>query len=260
MNPIATRHTEKVDRVSNPKKMLNKWLAENVHKELPENFIDEDTGEVITIDRKEILFEKGRLIDNDVLAEINFFLQSGDLSSILVSNQRRVGFEQVNTHLNAWITQVEIEQKKIKLILYAPNIKIAHEILTDYMELSFPSGFYINMIKIMDYAIILEDSFKEINPEELLEKKFFQIDTKIVYNDNGEHLQQFIVHSIDIDKSLLVIRDFLEKKEYEYYLESVERKGAYTQREFQVKIEKAMPMPIGRFIPKEFSLAYETQF
>ncbi len=67
---IETRKTEKRYVTSDPKKMLNMYLAKRVLKTWEESFIDEDTGETVTIERNEILFDRGTLIDQDTLAKI----------------------------------------------------------------------------------------------------------------------------------------------------------------------------------------------
>lgn len=72
---------------SEPKEMLNKYLAKPVKKTWTEDFIDEDTKEIVSIERNEILFPAGRLIDQDLLVKINFALQCGDIKSVWVSER-----------------------------------------------------------------------------------------------------------------------------------------------------------------------------
>ena len=62
---IETRKTEKRYVTSDPKKMLNMYLAKRVLKTWEESFIDEDTGETVNIERNEVLFDRGSLIDQD---------------------------------------------------------------------------------------------------------------------------------------------------------------------------------------------------
>lgn len=72
---------------SEPKEMLNKYLAKPVVKKWTEDFIDEDTKEPVSVERCEILFPAGRLIDQDLLVKINFALQCGDIKSVWVSER-----------------------------------------------------------------------------------------------------------------------------------------------------------------------------
>lgn len=67
---IETKNNEIRYFTSDPQKMLNKYLAQRVLKTWTEDFIDEDTSEVVSIERNELLFQRGTLIDQDVLAQI----------------------------------------------------------------------------------------------------------------------------------------------------------------------------------------------
>ena len=53
---IETRKTEKKLITSDPKEIINKYLAKRVFKTWVENFVDEDSGEVVSIERHELLF------------------------------------------------------------------------------------------------------------------------------------------------------------------------------------------------------------
>ena len=78
---IETRKTEVRYVTSDPKKMLNMYLAKHVLKTWEESFIDEDTGETVTIERNEILFDRGTLIDQDTLAKLRFSMEADGIKS-----------------------------------------------------------------------------------------------------------------------------------------------------------------------------------
>ena len=86
---IETRKTEIRYVTSDPKKMLNMYLAKRVLKTWEESFIDEDTGETVTIERNEILFDRGTLIDQDILAKIRFSMEADGIKEVEVSNHNR---------------------------------------------------------------------------------------------------------------------------------------------------------------------------
>ena len=65
---------------TNMKKMLDRKLAARILKTRVEDFVDADTGEVVSIERNEVLFDRETVLDEDVIAEI---LESG-VESILV--------------------------------------------------------------------------------------------------------------------------------------------------------------------------------
>lgn len=70
---IQTKFNEERKVTSNPREMLNKYIAKRVLKTWIEDFVDEDTGLVASIERNEVLFDRGTYIDQDVLAQIKFY-------------------------------------------------------------------------------------------------------------------------------------------------------------------------------------------
>ena len=116
---VETRKNEIRYVTSDPSKMLNKYLAKRVIKTWEESFIDEGTGETVNIERNEVLFERGTLIDQDILAKIRFSMEADGIKEVEVSNQNRLAFELENNFMHPFISQVEIGDKKHKFLLYA---------------------------------------------------------------------------------------------------------------------------------------------
>lgn len=279
---IETRKTEKRYVTSDPKKMLNMYLAKRVLKTWEESFIDEDTGEAVNIERNEVLFERGTLIDQDLLAKIRFSMEADGIKEVEVSSQKRLAFENENTYLYPYVAQAEIGEKKHKFLLYAIGLENVCLILKDYIELNYQSNFTLTMAKEFDSCIILTDNLKErkvddASLEELKdkyllgdsiaedgeedeeskpdEKKFYQIETKITF-DEEERIQTFVVNTFNVDRAMMLITHYLKNKEEESYQQAKERGHEFNKREIHAAIESAKPIPVGRFIPKEFSMAY----
>lgn len=248
---IETRKTEIRYVTSDPKKMLNMYLAKRVLKTWEESFIDEDTGETVTIERNEILFDRGTLIDQDTLAKIRFSMEADGIKEVEVSNQNRLAFENENKFL-----------------------------------LNYMFGFTLTMVKEFDSCVILTDNLKErkvddATLEELKdtfllndsvteedeeegdskpnEKKFYQIETKITFTDGeneDERVQTFVVNTFNVDRAMMLITHYLKNKEEECEIQAKEKGHEFRKREIHTAIESAKPIPVGRFIPKEFSMAY----
>lgn len=282
---IETRKTEQRYVTSDPTKMLNMYLAKNVYKTWNEDFIDEDTQEKITIERNELLFTRGTLIDQDTLARIRFSMEADGIKEVEVSNQKRMAFENENKCLFPYIAQAQISDKKYKFLLYATGLENVIAILKDYIELNYQSGFTLTMAKEFDSCIILTDNLKErkvdsvseaylkdeISSEEYLdaidtedteeetkpnEKKFYQIETKVTFDDEEERTQTFVVHTFNVDRAMMLISHWLKNKEEEYEKKAKEKGHEYEKKDIHTSIESAKPIPVGRFIPKEFSMAY----
>ena len=109
---IETKKNEIRYQTSDPRRMLNKYLTRHVCKTWKEDFIDEDTQEAVTIERNEVLFQRGTLIDQDVLAKIRFCYDAGDIKGdIEVSNQKRLGFEILNECLYPYLAQFALMKR-----------------------------------------------------------------------------------------------------------------------------------------------------
>lgn len=270
---------------SDPKKMLNMYLAKRVLKTWEESFIDEDTGETVNIERHEILFERGMLIDQDLLAKIRFSMEADGIKEVEVSSQKRLAFENENKFLYPYIAQAQICDKKYKFLLYATGLENVCLILKDYIELNYQSGFTLTMAKEFDSCVILTDNLKErkvddatleeLKDKYLLgdsvtqeddneeskpdEKKFYQIETKITFGEEGEEeerIQTFVVNTLNVDRAIMLITHYLKNKEEECEKQAKEKGHEFNKREIHAAIESAKPIPVGRFIPKEFSMAY----
>ena len=275
---IETRKTEQRYVTSDPAKMLNMYLAKDVYKTWNEDFIDEATQETITIERNELLFTRGTLIDQDTLAQIRFSMEADGIKEIEVSNQKRMAFENENKCLYPYIAQAQIDDKKYKFLLYATGLENVIAILKDYIELNYQSGFTLTMAKEFDSCIILTDNLKErkvdsvseaylkdeISSEEYLdaidtedteeetkpnEKKFYQIETKVTFDDEEERTQTFVVHTFNVDRAMMLISHWLKNKEEEYEKKAKEKGHEYEKKDIHTSIESAKPIPVGRFIP-----------
>lgn len=242
---IETRKTEIRYVTSDPKKMLNMYLAKRVLKTWEESFIDEDTGETVTIERNEILFDRGTLIDQDTLAKIRFSMEADGIKEVEVSNQNRLAFENENSVLYPYIAQAQIGDKKHKFLLYATGLENTCSILKDYIELNYMFGFTLTMIKEFDSCVILTDNLKERKVDDASlaylkneitmaeyvdkmddemedsdeeskpnEKKFYQIETKITFTDGeneDERVQTFVVNTFNVDRAMMLITHYLKK-------------------------------------------------
>ena len=87
------------------------------------------------------------------------------------------------------------------------------------------------------------------------EKKFYQIETKITF-DEEERVQTFVVNTFNVDRAMMLITHYLKNKEDECEKRAKEKGHEFNKREIHAAIESAKPIPVGRFIPKEFSIAY----
>lgn len=78
----------KVIETNKPEEIFHKYLAECAVKTWTENFVDEDTGENVPVERHEVIFDRGTYIDESLLPKIMFSIQSEELKTVKVCENK----------------------------------------------------------------------------------------------------------------------------------------------------------------------------
>lgn len=288
---IATRKSEIRYTTADPKKMLGRFICRRVVKKWKEPFLL-DNGEVTEVERSELLFDKGTYIDHDIHAKIRFYIDAGDIEEIEVSNQNRKGVLLENNFLHLYKCVANVSDKKHTFLLYATSLHNANTIITDYIELNRQGGFYIVEIKEIDNCYVIIDNVDiesaresidraylkdEIDGEEYVNAQvditgtepdytkmnFYQITARITQRtsttDLDEQTQTVIVHTYTATRANLLIEQHLRKMEEERYKKYLERGEPYEKREIISYIEESKTLPIGTFVPMEFSRVYQDE-
>lgn len=259
---IETRKNEIRLTTTEPKEMLGKFLAKDLRRHWSENFIDEDSGEIVPVERYETIARAGVLVEGDILSRIMFHMSAGDISEVEVSNQRREAINIPYSHLGLWKISADIKEKKHKFLLYATSIDLAMEIAKDYIELNYVGPFTINSAGQFNNCILLTDNMKKVNldydsniddveEEPHYEKKFYQITVNIV-TEEYSHQNTFIIHSKDVDSAMVIINDWITDSVQEWQ----KNNGRPITNDFKTAIESAVVIPVSRIIEREFSLEY----
>ena len=78
----------KVTETNKPEEIFHKYLAESAVKTWTEDFVDEDSGKTMSIERREVIFDCGTYIDESVFPKIMFSIQSEELKTVKVCDKR----------------------------------------------------------------------------------------------------------------------------------------------------------------------------
>lgn len=298
---IETRKNEIRYITDDPRKMLGKYVARRVLKTWTEDLVDEDTDEIVSIERNETLLERGTYISQEVLSSINFYMQEGSLKEVEVSNQDRQGIMLENHSLIPYKAVAKIDGKRRSFLLYATSVANALLIMIDYIELHFKGGFDITDIKEMEYCVVLIDRLKsaearkyeldvaylkgEISMENFVEatcdnissgnpdsveeeekskketRKFYQIGAHVILHDDKEgdieEDHTFIVQTVSAVRANMLIEKWLRDQQEERFKEARKHpERTFVKYKINSFIEESKIIPIGCFIPVEFSKAY----
>ena len=93
---------------------------------------------------------------------------------------------------------------------------------------------------------------------------FYQITVRVIQRtsttDFDEVTQTFIVHTYTATRANLLIEDFLRKNEEKRYAESLKHLDrSHEKRDITSYIEESKTIPIGTYVPMEFSQAYQDE-
>lgn len=271
---IETRKDEIRYRTDDTRRMVGKFFASNVFKTWYEKVLDSDTGEVISIERNDLLFEVGKYIDEETAQSISFHIQCGDITDVEVSNQRRIARPDKRYSLLPFKATAVIGNKRKSFILQAQSATLAIEVVTDFIELNFTSRFVVDSVKAMPGCIILNDRFRraveeveggneagEETPdgeEARDDTKYYRIEADIVAKREDDEDEprpssyDFIVKTRDIDTAKAVITAWLNTQ-----LKKEAEKEGREITAFEVSLTSASPFNLNAIIPYAFCAAYK---
>lgn len=158
MQSVETKKNEVREITSDIRQMKGKYLVYDLKRSWKEDFVDEGSGEVVSIERKELIYERGTLLQAEELSRIQFFMSEGSISEVEVSNQKRMSYEFKNRHIYPYMAQVDVEDKKRKFLMLASSVDNALEIVKDFVELNYIGRYQVSMVKEYENHIIIVDT------------------------------------------------------------------------------------------------------
>lgn len=236
---METKFNEVVARTAVLEEMAGNFFAERLLRTWDEDFVDEDTGDVVVIQRNEILFNRGVLIDDKVLTELNFYLQSGDIKDVLVSNQKRTGIPSKSSTSVYCVTVLD-GNKKRNYYLYANSVDLAMKIITDFLEQKIEGSF--------SFVAIKEVGFSNLIPieDDDIDKDFYKVEIELTYQENEPYNQVYILQADDAEEAKQLIVKFISLKQIEENRE----------KSFETVILSARTIPCNNIVDYHFVKEY----
>lgn len=253
-------------RTSDPKKMLHKYLPKHVLKTWKEDFIDEDTGETVTIERNEVIVDSGE-ITQDKLQQIMFAIQAGDIEDVEVSNEdvRPMSVQTANylipysLELEHWDTDIV----KDHYVCYAHDIPEAMRIACEFGQMyrGFSGEVKVNRVVRMDARLVPDNDqcIPEADRKPADERKdYFKVQVRTEYIDGNAKLKHYdtyyIIAAKDVGEAkdrIARLLDILEAKTER------ERGGKPDEEGIRTTIRKAVPFEVDCIVPCEFTKLYQ---
>ena len=184
---------------------------------------------------------KGELLSNDNLSNVNFYLQSGDIKEVVISDQQRKASRSIG-YASLWQSQIMLNRKKKTLYLYANSIETALAITTDFVEQTFEGSFDFKSFKELDYSNLLNEKTSE---DMDVDTDIYKIEIELTENDESYNAS-YVVHGTDAENCKKIIFDFITAK----------RINENESIDFELKIISAKTIPCNNIIDPIFSKKY----
>lgn len=272
---MQTKFNETRFTTADTSKAMGMFLASQLLKRWKEDVTDTDTGEVITIDRAEVLMERGKEITPEVAMSLNFHLQTGDITEFEVTDQCRCGFYEKGYSPAPWIVTAHVKSKNRKFILYARGLEEAIEIAADFIELKIPGRFEFVSAKGYNDCIAITDNFNRSGieadrempqddggvideSEEAANGKFYLLELHITPQDGMGYDQMFLVFTDDAEKAKELANNWLAKRARDNYEEALKKGHKEPEKflAFNTTINTASIVNCYCVIPPDFSREY----
>ena len=190
---------ELIKKVMNVSDANGWYLAENAVRKWTENFKDDDTGEIVPIERSEVIYPMGRIL-NDI--SISLLVENG-IENILVSNKEITGEQQ--KYLSLWLleaTSFNFKGKEVSNNYIIPKRTPleCEEFFTKWGELNIKGKFAIKKIVPFEIWTVLAPYESEIEQAEKIETmtmRFYM--TKIKSVDDTRNLGELIDKLMDFN-------------------------------------------------------------
>ena len=253
-------------RTSDPKEMLGKYMPKHAVKTWTEDFRDEATGETVSIERNQIVVERG-YISQEKLAEIQFAIQAGDIEDVEVSNEdvRPMSVQTAN-YLIPYSLELErwgMEIIKDHYVCYAHDIPEAMRIACEFGQMyrEFSGDVKVNRVVRMDAKLVPDNHqcIPEADRKPADERKdYFKVQVRTEYIDGNLKLKHYDTYYIIAAKDVGEAKDRIARLLDIMKAEAErERGGEPDKEEHRTTIRKAAPFDVDCIVPREFTELYQ---
>ena len=254
-------------RTSDPKQMLGKYMPKHAVKTWTEDFIDEDTGETVSVERNQIVVGRG-YISQEKLAEIQFAIQAGDIQDVEVSEEDVLDMTLYTpSYLTNFMVEISILSDagsitKNHFAVRAQTIPQAIQIAAEFGQMyrGFEGFIRATRVVTIDASIVPDDHacIPEANRKPADERKdYFKVQVRREWVEDMKLKKSdiyYIVAANDVGQAkerIALLLDIMKA-------EQEKKEGFKVEDDRRTTIRKAIPFEVDCIVPKEFSdLFYE---
>lgn len=203
----------------------HEYLATNMTRSYPEEMVNADTGELVPIRKCEIIAHRGDIITDNIIAEMRFHAQCGELDDFAISDQSRAGVAYQSSNMTVWkvsvVVVVDNKLNKKTFLLYACSMEQAVEIVTDYAEQTFDGAFQFTAVKSYHNCRIINRSFTKAKENQdddtdmVFDTMFYMLDCVIEDSGNNNNMIgsfSFLCSAGNAERAKEIVHDYIAIK------------------------------------------------
>jgi len=198
------------------------YLTQNEKRYWMEDFKDEESDEITSVERNEIICQKGSLI-NEIIASL---LKENGIETVIVSNVPILGEQDKISNL--WETVMNVRypkgaNRKKSYFLIADCPSDAETFIANYFELNVDAKFELVKVNKLDFNKVIKmyeterDEYEEDGKKHVKWYKC-QIYSMVDDDDSGEKsagMKNVLVQATDFEKAIAAIKAVMNRDEYE---------------------------------------------
>ena len=173
----------KVIETNKPEEMMHKYLAENAVKTWMEDFVDKETGEPVSIERHEVIFEKGTYIDESLWPKLLFSIKAEEIKTVKVCEERPLATRK-NMNVSRYI--VKLSDGLHKSNIYTTMAKTpedAAQMVCDYYSIygipTLSGNFSVSESSVTGLILLYKEDLGKDSWEDLYNVSYKDIESKV---------------------------------------------------------------------------------
>lgn len=206
-----------------PVEESNGWYLMNTeYRYWDEDFIDEDTGDTTSIERKESVCGKGTLI-NDITKSL--LIENG-IKTVRVSNIPLLGSQE--KRLNLWETTIKLLTgkggSKKSYIVTADSPAAAEVFISEYLEVNLEAAFKLTKVNEQDYDKVIKmyDTDREELEQNNKRINWYKGQIYSLFDDEDDEgesssagARNILVQATSFEKAIEAVKTVMTRNEYE---------------------------------------------
>lgn len=246
-------------RESNPAKMKGYYLAERLMRSWSEDFIDQDTGEVVSVERNEVILRNGTLLNRDNLQQVQFYLSTGDIKDVLISESPLPSHRYWPEKRTKYLVTFYNFSERNQYVVLAHFIEEALQIAFDFgVMYRYISDFNPIKVSIANFYIIWDTDPCIPEDERIPEKDpktYFECKARLEYYDKSELKNvkkewEYLVAANDVGQA--------KERVFNYHKKSLDdMEGSDEKVNISFKVIKAVSSANNVLVPLDYCMLYK---